>query len=79
MIGMIIYVRMPVSEAFIVSNTSERNRSTILGIYFFSHMEGGGVLTIMGHLIHLGFILLLDAAIAIFGVTSFAHSFTCTR
>jgi MFS family permease len=72
MIGIIIYVRMPVSEAFIVSNTSERNRSTILGIYFFSHMEGGGVLTpIMGYLIdHLGFYLSFSiAAIAIVGVT----------
>ena len=51
-IGMILYVRMPVSEAYIISQTSERNRSTILGIYYFSAMEGGGVLTpVMGYLI----------------------------
>jgi len=51
-IGVIVYVRMPVSEAYIVSQTSEHNRSTILGIYFFSSMEGGGVLTpVMGYLI----------------------------
>lgn len=51
-IGMIVYVRMPVSEAYIVEQTSERNRSTILGIYYFSGMEGGGVLTpVMGYLI----------------------------
>ncbi len=57
MIGMIIYVRMPVSEAYIVAQTPEHNRSAILGIYFFSHMEGGGVLApAMGYLIdHLGF------------------------
>ncbi|MCL0057049.1 MFS transporter, partial [Dehalococcoidia bacterium] len=56
-IGMIIYVRMPVSEAYIVSQTSGRNRSTILGIYYFSSMEGGGLLTpVMGSLIdRLGF------------------------
>jgi len=58
-IGMIHYVRLPVSEAYIVGQTSERNRSTILGIYFFSGMEGGGILTpVMGYLIdHLGFYL----------------------
>ena len=54
MIGMVIYVRMPVSEAYIVNKTPEHNRSAILGIYFFSHMEGGGVLTpVMGYLIDL--------------------------
>jgi MFS family permease len=46
MIGMIIYVRMPVSEAYIVAKTPAHNRSAILGIYYFSHMEGGGVLYI---------------------------------
>jgi predicted MFS family arabinose efflux permease len=59
MIGMIIYVRMPVSEAYIVARTPEHNRSAILGIYYFSHMEGGGVLTpVMGYMIdRLGFSL----------------------
>ncbi len=57
MIGMIIYVRMPVSEAYIVARTPEHNRSAILGLYFFSHMEGGGILTpVMGYMIdRLGF------------------------
>jgi MFS family permease len=56
-LGMIIYIRMPVSEAYIVGQTSGRNRSTILGIYYFSSMEGGGLLTpLMGSLIdRLGF------------------------
>ena len=56
-IGIIYYVRMPVSESYIVGQTSARNRSTILGIYFFSGMEGGGVLTpVMGYMIdHTGF------------------------
>ncbi len=58
-IGIIIYVRMPVAESYIVGQTTARNRSTILGIYYFSAMEGGGVLTsAMGYLIdHLGFSL----------------------
>lgn len=55
--GMTIYVRMPVSEAYIVGHTSERRRSSVLGIYFFGNMEGGGVLTpVMGYVIdHFGF------------------------
>jgi len=56
-IGACASMRMPVSEAYIVSQTSERRRSTILGIYFFASMEGGGVLTpVMGYLVdHFGF------------------------
>ncbi|MBN1472047.1 MAG: MFS transporter [Syntrophaceae bacterium] len=52
LIGIIYFIRMPVSESYIVGKTSVKNRSTILGIYFFSGMEGGGVLTpVMGFLI----------------------------
>jgi len=56
-IGMIIYVRMPVSEAYIIRQTPVRNRSAVLGLYFFASMEGGGLLAPgMGYLIdHLGF------------------------
>jgi MFS family permease len=56
-LGVIIYVRMPVSEVYILSHTPEGRRSAVLGIYFFSSMEGGGILTpVMGYLIdHLGF------------------------
>ncbi len=50
--GLINYVRMPVSEGYIVNHTSARHRSTILGIYYFSSMEAGGVLVpIMGSII----------------------------
>ena len=56
-IGMILTIRIPVSEAYIVGHTPEPHRSTILGIYYFSGLEGGGVLTpAMGYLIdQLGF------------------------
>lgn len=51
-IGMIMYVRMPTSEAYIIGRTSERHRSTILGIYYFSNMEIGAVFApLMGSLI----------------------------
>jgi len=51
-IGMIMFMRMPIAEAFIVSHSPEHLRSTILGIYFFSVIEGGGVLTpLVGYVI----------------------------
>ncbi len=56
-IGMISYIRMPVAEAYVISQTSEKNRSTILGIYYFVGMEGSAILTpVAGYLIdHYGF------------------------
>lgn len=56
-IGTILIMRAPIAEAYIVDQTSRRQRSTILGIYFFSGHEGSGVLTpVMGYLIdRLGF------------------------
>jgi MFS family permease len=71
-IGMIMYTRAPVSEAYIIDHTSERNRSTILGIYYFSQMEGSGVLTpAIGYLVdHFGFNTSFTiTAIALFVVT----------
>jgi len=71
-IGIIMYVRMPVTESFIVGQTTPSNRSTILGIYYFGAMEGGGVLTpVMGYLIdRLGFSSsFLIAAISLIVVT----------
>lgn len=50
-IGMAMFIRMPASEAYIVSQTSERNRSTILGLYYFSSRGGPGlVMPVMGYL-----------------------------
>ena len=58
-IGMLMYVRQPASEVYIISQTSERHRSTVLGILYFGCMEGAGVLTpVLGYLIdQLGFSL----------------------
>jgi len=51
-IGMIMYTRMPISEAYIIGQTSKHHLSTILGIYYFTGMEGSGVLTpAIGYLI----------------------------
>jgi predicted MFS family arabinose efflux permease len=64
LIGMIIYIRMPVSEAFIVGEAPVEKRSTMLGIYYFAGQEGGGVLTpVMGYLIdRIGFAGTFQAA-----------------
>jgi len=63
-IGVINYIRLPVSESYIVGQTSEQNRSMILGIYYFSSMEGSGVLTpVIGYLIdNFGFYTTFTAA-----------------
>jgi len=51
-VGVVMHIPMPVSEAYVVSHTSERNRSTILGIYFFGSRGGPGVVTpVLGYLI----------------------------
>ena len=51
-IGMVMYVRMPSSEAYIIGQTTLRRRSTVLGIYYFTGMEAGAVFApIMGFLI----------------------------
>jgi len=51
-LGICNYIRTPVAETYLVSRTTEKNRSTVLGIYYFSNIEGGGVLTpVMGFLI----------------------------
>ncbi|NQT05688.1 MAG: MFS transporter [Dehalococcoidia bacterium] len=57
LIGILMYINTTSAQAFIVDQTSARNRSTVLGFYFFGNMEGTGVLTpILGYLIdHFGF------------------------
>ncbi|MBI2832360.1 MAG: MFS transporter [Chloroflexi bacterium] len=76
LIGVVQYVRMAVSEAYVVSQTSERNRSTILGIYFFSSMEGGGLLTpVLGSFIdRWGF----HPSFTIVGIALFAVTLVCS-
>jgi MFS family permease len=57
LVGVVMHIPMPVSEAYLISHTSERNRSTVLGIYFFGSRGGPGVITpVIGYLIdHFGF------------------------
>lgn len=68
LLGMVFFARMAASESFVIDNTPLGIRSTVLGIYYFSSMEGSGVLTpVIGYLIdHLGF----QAAFAVAGGVS---------
>ena len=51
-LGMCMYVVMPVTEAYIITHTSEANRSTILGIYYFASRGGPGlIMPLTGYLI----------------------------
>jgi MFS family permease len=50
--GICVYVAMPVTEAYVISNISTRNRSTVLGIYYFASRGGPAILLpIIGDLI----------------------------
>jgi MFS family permease len=75
LLGTVIFARMSASETFIVSKTPPGIRSTVLGIYFFTGMEGGGILTpVLGYGIdRLGF----QTAFTIAGSATFAVTLLC--
>jgi len=51
-LGTIHVMRYPISESYLIDQTPAKYRSTVLGIYFFSCTESGGVLApVMGSLI----------------------------
>jgi MFS family permease len=75
LLGTVIFARMSASETFLVSKTPPGIRSTVLGIYFFTGMEGGGILTpVLGYAIdRLGF----QTAFTIAGGAVFAVTLIC--
>ena len=76
LLGMIIFSRMSASESFIMQQTPIGSRSSVLGIYYFTGQEGGGILTpILGYMIdRFGF----TAAFAMAGCTLFAVTLLCS-
>ncbi len=56
-LGACQYIGMPVTEAYVISHISERNRSTVLGFYYFASRGGPGLVTpALGYIIdHFGF------------------------
>jgi len=45
--GVAQYTSMPVTEAYIIGNTSRKNRSTVLGIYYLISRGGPGLITVL--------------------------------
>ena len=76
LLGTIVYARMSASESFIMKQSRAGSRSTVFGIYYFSSMEGGGILTpVVGHLIdRFGF----TAAFATAGAVLMAATLLCS-
>ncbi|MBA7485321.1 hypothetical protein ES707_20866 [subsurface metagenome] len=74
-IGVVMHIPMPVSEAYIVGHTLERRRSTVLGIYFFLARGGPGIITpVIGYIIdHSSFY----AAFTVVGVALVALTLGC--
>jgi len=70
-LGTALYIRMPVSESYIMGQTAERHRSTIYGIYYFSMQEAGAVFApVLGILIdnfgfHFSFTIASVAVVAV--------------
>ncbi|GAH72135.1 unnamed protein product [marine sediment metagenome] len=42
-LGICMYIAMPVTEAHIITHAPERRRSTVLGIYYFASRGGAGL------------------------------------
>lgn len=52
LLGVVMFVRMTVSESWLIDAVPAARRSTVLGVYFFAGMEGSGIITpILGNLI----------------------------
>ena len=75
-IGMSRYLSMPVLEAYVISHTPPRNRSTILGIYYFASRGGPGIIMpAIGYLIdRFGF----GTSFTIVGATLTAVTLVCS-
>ncbi len=76
MIGAILYIPEPASEAYIISQVSGHRRSSILGIYFSGIMIGAGaIIPLLGYFIdHVGF----STSFTIVGVALVVVSLTCS-
>jgi MFS family permease len=74
-IGMTMYLGMPVVEAYIISHTSKRRRSTVLGIYYLGSRGGPAIAPAIGYLIdHYGFY----AGFSMVGATMAVVALVCT-
>ena len=51
LIGTAMYSGMPVAESYIISHTSNKNRSTVLGIYYLGSRGGPAIAPVIGLII----------------------------
>ncbi len=74
--GMTRHIGMPISEAYIISHTSKRNRSSVLGIYYFASHGGPGIIVpVIGYLFdRFGF----DAGFTLVGATLLIITLGCS-
>ncbi|MFC2070801.1 MFS transporter [Chloroflexota bacterium] len=74
-LGACQYMGMPVTEAYIISHISERNRSTVLGFYYFASRGGPGlVMPALGYLLdRSGF----ATGFTVMGIASLAITLCC--
>lgn len=74
--GTCMYVAMPVTESYVISNSSTHNRSTIIGIYYFASRGGPSILLpIIGNLINR---FSFSVAFTTVGVALFAIALICS-
>ena len=73
-IGMAMYITMPVVESYIIGYVPKQKRSKILGIYYFGSRGGGGlIMPVIGYLIdRFGFSTSFRITGAFMGVTALA-------
>ena len=51
LMGTCQYIGMPVTESYLIAHAPERNRSTVLGVYYFASRGGPGlIMPVMGYL-----------------------------
>jgi MFS family permease len=72
--GIAMHLGMPVVEAYVISHTSERKRSTVLGIYYLGSRGGPAIAPVIGYLIdHYGFY----TSFSVVGATMVAVTLIC--
>ena len=71
-----MFSTMPVSEVYIITQSSQRRRSAILGIYYFASRGGSGLVApALGYLIdHFGF----DIGFTVMGISLFVVASICS-
>jgi len=75
-LGALMYVGMPVTESYVITHSPEKNRSTILGIYYFASRGGPAlIMPVFGHLLD---IYSFGTAFSAVGIAALAVTLGCS-